>query len=644
MKPIFVFLFSVFCAGLFAVQTPEDVERLAFFASRSEQKAVSDRSVPKTFHWVWLGSAEVSQQHKENIRAWQEKHPLWRFVFWTDVEGRKAPISGVEVRQVASVTLQFLEKAFLLADDLGERTRLLAYEILYREGGVYLDVECRVCRSLDSLSKSTGFYCGLEQVTTSLLSSSVYPATHLMAACPGHEVLESAMRWLALHWEELEEKHPGRSPLCALSRAYHRTFWALSEGLERAGQEALVLPASGFSLEVAEETSYATYPCLGFGAAAEPKQLEKIIKKEKQNVWLLGTTLVLLLGSMLFRFVRWKGLLIVFGFLGFGVIQASEFAELTGKGTPCWHYLEEEKDVAFFTLCETLYTHRSPSLHAEPLIPRTIHFIWLGPHPFPPQSVENVRSWIAHHPEWKIKFWTDRVRDPPCTAMEVVFVDTLALPFLKKRYQSSSNWGEKSDILRLEILYQEGGVYVDHDVICLKSFDSLHSAYDFYAGLEVPHPPVMGRCLTAGNGVLGAKEGHPLLARVLALIEERWESLDRKYRGSDGYSQTQKVMERTYMALTEALEKGPVEQAVVLPAAYFFAKGKMEPVYCKHLCANTWAGSEAAKATLEQKKLRKLLKSLQSRSRLTSNVAKALFLLNLVAFVLVFYTPRRRKT
>lgn len=37
----------------------------------------------------------------------------------------------------------------------------------------------------------------------------------------------------------------------------------------------------------------------------------------------------------------------------------------------------------------------------------------------------------------------------------------------------AKNYGEKSDILRYEILCQFGGIYVDCDFECLKSFDGL---------------------------------------------------------------------------------------------------------------------------------------------------------------------------
>ena len=49
-------------------------------------------------------------------------------------------------------------------------------------------------------------------------------------------------------------------------------------------------------------------------------------------------------------------------------------------------------------------------------------------------------------------------------------------------YDSITNLGQKSDYLRYHILNQFGGIYVDTDFECLKSFDSL-SYVDFLVGV-----------------------------------------------------------------------------------------------------------------------------------------------------------------
>lgn len=66
---------------------------------------------------------------------------------------------------------------------------------------------------------------------------------------------------------------------------------------------------------------------------------------------------------------------------------------------------------------------------------------------------------------------------------------------------------ERADILRLEILYRHGGVYVDTDLECLRPIDEVIAGEEFVAV-----------CLKPGkvtNTMVAAVPGHPLLARAL---------------------------------------------------------------------------------------------------------------------------------
>ena len=186
---------------------------------------------------------------------------------------------------------------------------------------------------------------------------------------------------------------------------------------------------------------------------------------------------------------------------------------------------------------------------------------------------------MAHHPDWVFKFWTDRDRQPPCRGMQVYFVQTFPFKFLKKQYEESRNWGEKSDILRYEILYQQGGVYSDHDANALRSFDSLHRGFDFYCCLEAPHPSFAGRNITTGIGLIGSKPNHPAIGAVIQKIASHFESLSKEFPGSDGYSRTQLVIRRTYMPLTYILETDLGERGkyrYYLALGLFFCKIGLE--------------------------------------------------------------------
>lgn len=274
--------------------------------------------------------------------------------------------------------------------------------------------------------------------------------------------------------------------------------------------------------------------------------------------------------------------------------ETDNFDNLMGKSTAHWRYVSQATDTATLEFARDIYLKNKHAQFSELgtyKIPPVVHFIWLGPRPFPPESVENIRSWIALNPGWKFKFWTDRLREPPCEGMETTLVQNFSFFKLGKCFEQSQNWGEKSDILRYEILLQQGGVYADHDANCLKSFNGLNRGYDFFCCLETPHRPFVGRNVTCGNGVIGSRPNHPTVEKVIHLIRERWESLAEKFQGNDEYSRVEIVMHRTYIALTDAIAETLGRNGnsdIVFPAAYFFAKPGIPSLYSQHFYAGAW--------------------------------------------------------
>ncbi len=130
-------------------------------------------------------------------------------------------------------------------------------------------------------------------------------------------------------------------------------------------------------------------------------------------------------------------------------------------------------------------------------IPKIIHQIWLGPNPRPK---EWMQTWEKAHPDWEYKLWTDT-----------------NLPKLKnqKQFDTINSYPGKADILRIELLYQFGGVYIDADSECLRPLDSPLLRYHFFACYEneITCPGLIA------NGVMGSKPKHPLLANLIEAVQ-----------------------------------------------------------------------------------------------------------------------------
>ncbi|MGB7127791.1 MAG: TcdA/TcdB catalytic glycosyltransferase domain-containing protein [Candidatus Rhabdochlamydia sp.] len=140
-------------------------------------------------------------------------------------------------------------------------------------------------------------------------------------------------------------------------------------------------------------------------------------------------------------------------------------------------------------------------------IPLIVHQIWLGGQ-VPKKYCEWMKSW-ANLIGWEYKLWTDD------DVKEMILYN-------QELYDHSSNYGEKSDILRLEILWEYGGLYVDVDYECMKPeiFYGLHKSFDFYIGFEpIEHGLVYDMYKTC-NALVGAAPGHPLILDFMEHMNE----------------------------------------------------------------------------------------------------------------------------
>jgi hypothetical protein len=169
-----------------------------------------------------------------------------------------------------------------------------------------------------------------------------------------------------------------------------------------------------------------------------------------------------------------------------------------------------------------LYDRNRPDLvpaRPEPSIPKIIHQIWLGS-PVPRKLRRYSESWRKHHPDWDFRIWTDR--------------DVADFDFgTRELYEAADCWGQKSDLLRVEILNKVGGVYVDFDYLSYKPIDLLVERYDFFTTLKyiftahLGWPAVWPDPIVACNSLMGSRPGHPILSAYLERVSTRWNDRER---------------------------------------------------------------------------------------------------------------------
>jgi hypothetical protein len=284
-----------------------------------------------------------------------------------------------------------------------------------------------------------------------------------------------------------------------------------------------------------------------------------------------------------------------FLFCGLDLPNKESFYELMGNKEKIWQEVLPEDKHTLETLAHCFQT--SHSQKATYTIPKKIHFIWVGPKAFPQSSIKNIVSWAEKHPDFEMHFWSDRERVLPHPSMKLRLVEDFSWIFLKKLFLSSTNYGEQSDLLRYEILYQEGGIYVDHDVECFKPFTSLAETCDLFCGLEPPHKPIAETSITVCNNLIGSCPEHPILKKTIEKVLARWETYQQRYLGEDKDSVTKRVYYRTFSPFDEAV-KNLLETTsyknVVFPAGYFNKINHKFGYYAHHSYASTWFETESS--------------------------------------------------
>lgn len=104
------------------------------------------------------------------------------------------------------------------------------------------------------------------------------------------------------------------------------------------------------------------------------------------------------------------------------------------------------------------------------MIPKIIHYCWFGKGPKSPLILKCIESWKIHLPDYEIKEWNEDN------------FDVNSHPYTKNAY-NSKKWAFITDYVRLKVLQEAGGIYLDTDMYILKSFNDFLD-YDLVLGKE----------------------------------------------------------------------------------------------------------------------------------------------------------------
>jgi len=104
------------------------------------------------------------------------------------------------------------------------------------------------------------------------------------------------------------------------------------------------------------------------------------------------------------------------------------------------------------------------------MIPKKIYYCWFGKATLPKNVQKCISSWRKYCPDYKI------------IRLDESNYDVTQNIYMKQAYENKK-WAFATDYARLDIIYRNGGIYLDTDVEVLRPFDGLLENRAF-AGIE----------------------------------------------------------------------------------------------------------------------------------------------------------------
>lgn len=220
-------------------------------------------------------------------------------------------------------------------------------------------------------------------------------------------------------------------------------------------------------------------------------------------------------------------------------------------------------------------------------IPRIFHQVWINERtPELPDEYRRYRDgWLALHPGWEYRLW-----------------NLGNLDFVQRRPDlmgQCAHYAQMADILRLEVLLRHGGVYLDTDFEPLRPIDAIieGAAGHVFCSEDGAH---------ISTGLIGARPGSPLIARLLDALPQRL-----------GVAPVN-VETGPLFVTRQLLAEGFDADVRVVPSRWFYPYGWNEPHRAQETFPNAyavhrWAHSWGETPSFHGRVLRKLRRILGAR-------------------------------
>jgi GT2 family glycosyltransferase len=134
-------------------------------------------------------------------------------------------------------------------------------------------------------------------------------------------------------------------------------------------------------------------------------------------------------------------------------------------------------------------------------IPKILHQLWIGPKPRPSKFMD---TWRANNPDYEYIMWNEQEIQNRGLQLECV-----------SRINSMSEINGKADIIRWEILYKYGGIFIDADCVCIEPLKNDFETLEGFSNYENEE----ARPGLIAVGMMGFRPKHPFCRDAIDWIQ-----------------------------------------------------------------------------------------------------------------------------
>lgn len=124
--------------------------------------------IPKKIHYIWFGNGEKSELIKKCISSWKDNLKGWEFIEWNE--------SNYDINKCNYIKEAYQEKKYAFAADYAR------FDILYEHGGIYLDTDVELLKSIPEKMLNHSGFTGVES------SNRIAPGL-ILAVEPHNEII-----------------------------------------------------------------------------------------------------------------------------------------------------------------------------------------------------------------------------------------------------------------------------------------------------------------------------------------------------------------------------------------------------------------------------------------------------------------------